>query len=826
MIFNLKYKDQMINSIHRWCRIRRVAFIFALFLSFMFSQLTAQIVLMGNNDPHANVNDGDFKAVWDYWRNASQSPFWTTKPVTGDKAMGLHYGTLFSSNDEGVADSKILNTNPQYQVPRAGDVLQWSFGADLEYKSDGKISLSFVFGDTERILLQKASLLGGDTIVENFEGTYTITEEDAMAGLPFVRVRFYSEQDVKIYLHYVNIDVLDPHKSDILLSSETHDNGVMFQWEDLNSDKNKIYFIYRKHRDKGYVKIGESTDPHFLDSSLVHGIEYSYLITRFTGHESYPSNELSIQKLDELAPSRPMDVKAEPYDTEVKLTWEKNSEQDLAYYSIYRGDTNQNNYKMIGDKIEATTFEDILAPKEVESSYIVYAHDYSGNRSDASIVIKAKPKAVFGASFSDLIQPMPIISQLQEQLWGGPNVRPRDPENGIEDPDWSYWGGRPVMDKDEKYHMIVTRWPEHALKGHWEWPNSTVAHVVSERAIGPYQIEKELAYSYKNGLGHNPDIILLNDGTYALYSLIEWEPTIFTSISMSGPWKRQGILTVDMSSADPNDKRTYQYTRNLSGVQLDDGSILMVSKFGCMMISETGLLGPYKILSQTINHNGTIPDRYRNSNYEDPVMWRDEVQYHLIVNAFLDYRAIYLRSPDGIHWKYDPGLAYTPDFTSYIDGSKTRWYKLERPHVLQDEYGRATHLSVAVIDVAKADDYASDGHNSKNLILPLTKHKRIRILNKKRIDHDTGRIKLKLMSDDNFNPQTELDMQSLRLGAAEEVNLGGGCKALKIKNAGKDVIIEFDGSGNGIDEDDFVIKMLGRTKKGSLIVAYARLDAE
>ena len=160
MIVNLDKKNQMMNSTHQRYRIRSVCFIFALLLSFMFTQLNAQIVLMGKNDPHANVNDGDFKAVWDYWRNASQSPFWTTKPVKGDKAMGLHYGTLFSSNDEGFADSKILNTNPQYQVPRAGDILQWSFGADLEYKSDGKISLSFVFGDTERILLQKASLLG------------------------------------------------------------------------------------------------------------------------------------------------------------------------------------------------------------------------------------------------------------------------------------------------------------------------------------------------------------------------------------------------------------------------------------------------------------------------------------------------------------------------------------------------------------------------------------------------------------------------------------------------------------------------------------------
>ena len=93
-------------------------------------------------------------------------------------------------------------------------------------------------------------------------------------------------------------------------------------------------------------------------------------------------------------------------------------------------------------------------------------------------------------------------------------------DNGIEDSEWSYWGGRPVEDKDGKYHMIVTRWPANALKGHWDWPNSTVAYTVSDKPTGPYRVKRDLAYTYHDGLGHNPDIILLNDGTYMFYSLI------------------------------------------------------------------------------------------------------------------------------------------------------------------------------------------------------------------------------------------------------------------------------------------------------------------
>ncbi len=802
-------------------RLKNYSFIL-LILFLIHTQLNAQIVLLGENDPYKNMNDGDFNTVWDYWRNARQSPFWITKAVKGDSPMGLHYGTLFCSNEEGIAESKILDTNPNYQVPKVGDVLKWSFGADLEYICDASISVSLVFGNRESVLAKKVKLIGSDKIVEHFEGTYTISEEDALSGLPFVRVRYYSEKDVKIYLNYVNISVINTQKKQIKLLAELQTNGFLLSWDDPEWNDKQTYSLYRKPKDdKHFIKIQDITGKSFLDATTVNGIDYTYILARIKDGEV--SNKTSIQKKDTMSPGAPINLKTEIFDTEIKINWTKSNEKDVSYYSVFRGDTNGTNYKKVGDHIKKSWFEDILAPKGIEISYVVYAHDYSGNRSAASKPIKAKTKTVFGASFSDLIRPIPIHNELKSDLWGATGVIPRDPENGAEDPNWSYWGGHPVKDKDNDYHMLVARWPENGLKGHWEWPSSTVAHVVSKTPTGPYIVKEDIAYSYKNGLGHNPDIILLNDGTYALYSLIEWEPTIFTSASMNGPWKRKGVIEVDMETINPNDDRTYQYLRNLSGVQLDDGRVLMVSKFGCMMISENGLLGPYKIVSKIINENQTIPDRYRESRYEDPVMWRDHVQFHLIINAFLDYRAIYLRSKDGIHWKYDPGLAYTPDFTKYQDGTQTHWYKLERPHIIQDAYGRATHLSVAVIDVPKKDDYGNDNHNSKNMIIPLTVPKQIKILNKRPLNASTKTIKILVLAEDNFNPQTDIDIKSLRLGASEEVNLGRGCQVLGFKNKGKDLIIEFDGQGHGINNNNFVCKLLGKTKKGALLIGYSKL---
>ncbi len=86
---------------------------------------------------------------------------------------------------------------------------------------------------------------------------------------------------------------------------------------------------------------------------------------------------------------------------------------------------------------------------------------------------------------------MPIIDGLEsEGIWGNENVVPRDKDNGIEDNQWCYWGGNPILGKDGNYHIAVCRWPENT--GHMGWFESEVAHCVSDRSFGPYKITKTI----------------------------------------------------------------------------------------------------------------------------------------------------------------------------------------------------------------------------------------------------------------------------------------------------------------------------------------------
>lgn len=62
---------------------------------------------------------------------------------------------------------------------------------------------------------------------------------------------------------------------------------------------------------------------------------------------------------------------------------------------------------------------------------------------------------VFGGQFKDLFEPVPLRGTPTRNTWGGDNVLPRDVLNGIEDSDWSYWGGNAVSGKDGNYHLYV-----------------------------------------------------------------------------------------------------------------------------------------------------------------------------------------------------------------------------------------------------------------------------------------------------------------------------------------------------------------------------------
>ena len=310
----------------------------------------------------------------------------------------------------------------------------------------------------------------------------------------------------------------------------------------------------------------------------------------------------------------------------------------------------------------------------------------------------------------DYFLPTPIEAPLQSNVWGAAAVGPRDIDNGLEDPtikQWCYWDGKIIKGPDGKYHMFASRWDQ--SKGHVGWGGSVAVHAVSDNPIGPY-VDKGLLWpDNEGGKGHNVTALELPDGTYAVLVSTTRPGDIFTSPSLDGPWTYKGSVQMDGNGYD------VPKAQNLSFIVRPDGSYLMVSTHGVIMLSTTGIMGPYKVQGP-----GVYPSAPGfTGTSEDPVIWYSGGQYHIVADWYMVRKAMHMVSPDGIHNWTGAGLAYDPtaDFVRYTDGTVNHWYKMERPGVLIED-GHVTHFTLAVIDVEKNLELGNDQHGSKVIVVP------------------------------------------------------------------------------------------------------------
>lgn len=405
-----------------------------------------------------------------------------------------------------------------------------------------------------------------------------------------------------------------------------------------------------------------------------------------------------------------------------------------------------------------------------------------------------------GGQFKDFILPIPMREGFTSDTWGGDNVKPRDITNGIEDPEWTYWCGFPVRAEDGLYHLYTARWPEGHPDGHFGYFDSDIVHATSKDPMGPY------TYSDTLGEGHNPELYKSKNGNYIVYSAYG---RYFLSKSLEGPWKRQ--------TYDFHKRERYVFPRyvNFSFAQRDDGSYIAVSRRGYIWASPDGEENWYNTSAESVYPK--VP-----GIFEDPVLWKDDIQYHIVVNDWKGRIAYYLRSKDGFHWITEPGEAYAPGICRYENGRVSDWFKYERIRFLIDEYGRPSHVHFAVTDILKHDDLANDNHNGKLIIMPMRKARLLEMLNTEPVA-GAKEIRVKIKAEENFDPHQDVDLNSLHYGASGEVNFGRGSQVLRTEKAGKDLVLVFDGQACGFSKENFAGKLLGKDVNGELMFGWTSL---
>jgi MYXO-CTERM domain-containing protein len=274
---------------------------------------------------------------------------------------------------------------------------------------------------------------------------------------------------------------------------------------------------------------------------------------------------------------------------------------------------------------------------------------------------------------------------------------------------WAYWDGKIIKGPDGKYHLFGSRWDQ--AGGHAGYPNSVAIHAVSDAVLGPY-VDQGICYpDNQGGKGHNVTAIAMSDGRYGIVVSDTRPGDLFIASSLEGPWAFQGHIPIDS-----NGHTTTRLTDNMSIMQRPDGRYMIVPLGGFVMISDTGITGPYKVVTDNIFPQNVAG--YPSATREDPVVWFSGGQYHVLVDDYHDRKAMHLTSPDGITWKYKD-LAYDPttDMIRYTDGTVNHWFKLERVGVYM-ENGHVAYFTFAAIDVDKTLDLGNDKHGSKIIVVP------------------------------------------------------------------------------------------------------------
>ncbi|WP_162030856.1 MULTISPECIES: glycoside hydrolase family protein [unclassified Lentimonas] len=337
--------------------------------------------------------------------------------------------------------------------------------------------------------------------------------------------------------------------------------------------------------------------------------------------------------------------------------------------------------------------------------------------------LAAPPQTWTDSNFRKYILPMTRQQgPIYDKVFGVDELTGRDPNNGLEDQtlqNWCYWDGSIVKDDAGKYHMYASRWDQAQAHGTGWKDHSKGIHAVSDNVMGPY-IDQGMTWpDWNDGLGHNVIGLRMFDGRYAMVTSDRTPGDVFVSDGPSGPFKFHGEIKWEANGFNPG-LAAYEggkgYMSNVMIIPRHDGRYMIVPRSTCIMISDDGILGPYKIVSDRVYKDmPEIPQ----ARMEDPTAWYSGGMYHMLVNHWPGKTTYHFSSLDGIKdWKYR-GIAYRKDeaLFRYEDGTVDEWAIVQRPTAYTED-GHITHFNFSVIDITKGGDRGNDNHGSKIIVVP------------------------------------------------------------------------------------------------------------
>lgn len=181
------------------------------------------------------------------------------------------------------------------------------------------------------------------------------------------------------------------------LSAVPGDGKVTLSWTENVEPDLRGYNVYSSIDGSNFTKVNSAviSENLYVVTGLNNNTTYHFRITAVDqgNNESDPSGSVSAvpYRPDQIPPAAPAGLQAAPGDSQVALSWDANTEPDLAGYNIYRSTDGVLYTRINGVLLTGTSFVDTDRINGRTYYYQVTAVDRSNNESARSNTVQATP---------------------------------------------------------------------------------------------------------------------------------------------------------------------------------------------------------------------------------------------------------------------------------------------------------------------------------------------------------------------------------------------------------------------------------------------------
>jgi hypothetical protein len=187
--------------------------------------------------------------------------------------------------------------------------------------------------------------------------------------------------------NFVSLTVVPPPPVPSNITPVAVANGVRLTWQGGEGS----YRVLRRAGDAKEFTLAATVDrPEWIDTGAETGKKVEYLVQGLVSPtaESELPEPVAITPADTFPPVPPTGLRAVGGTNTIELTWERNTEPDLAGYRVYRA-VGDGPFEKVGDTSVLPAFSDKAVEAGKTYRYQITALDRSGNESPRSGIVPA-----------------------------------------------------------------------------------------------------------------------------------------------------------------------------------------------------------------------------------------------------------------------------------------------------------------------------------------------------------------------------------------------------------------------------------------------------